>query len=289
MRIYILGINGMLGSELFLRFNENTKILTRGSVRKGCIKNFKKFHNKIDFNISAFDIKKIKYKIQKFKPNYVINCIGLVKQKIKKKTKTSDIFFINSIFPFQIYKITKSLNIKLIHFSTDCIFDGKSGNYNEKSIPNAKDLYGLSKYLGELKGDKVLTLRTSIIGHEVGSNKYGLLDWFLAQKKCFGYVNSFFSGLTTFEIFNFINKYVSNRNQKVFGIYNLSSRKISKYSLLKKIAKTYKKKILIKKDFKIRLNRTLNSTQIKKKILYSPPNWKQMLNDMYEKNKFLTN
>jgi dTDP-4-dehydrorhamnose reductase len=114
-------------------------------------------------------------------------------------------------------------------------------------------------------------------------------------KYIYYYNNLFFNHLYGYgwefknQIFNFINKYVSNRNQKVFGIYNLSSRKISKYSLLKKIAKTYKKKILIKKDFKIRLNRTLDSTQIKKKILYSPPNWKQMLNDMYKKNKFLTN
>lgn len=281
MRIYILGINGMLGSELFIRFNENTKIFTKGTVRKSYVKNFTKFRDKIDCNISAYDTKKIESKIKKFRPNFVINCIGFVKQKIKKTTKPSDVFYINSIFPREIYKITKSLNINLIHFSTDCVFDGKLGNYNEKSFPNATDLYGLSKYLGELRGNKVITLRTSIIGHEL-LTRHGLLEWFLARKKCKGYANSFFSGLTTFEIFNLIKKYINTKNRNIFGIYNLSSHKISKYSLLKKIAKIYKKKILIKKDIKIMLNRTLDSSLIKKKLLYLPPNWERMINEMYK-------
>jgi dTDP-4-dehydrorhamnose reductase len=288
MKIYILGINGMLGSELFYRFNKNTKINTRGCTRSAYINNFSAFHNKIDYNVSAYELKKIKNKIKIFKPNYVINCIGLIKQKINKFVKFSEVFYINSIFPKEIYKITKLLNIKLIHFSTDCVFDGKIGNYNENSMPNATDLYGFSKYLGEkylgeLKGNKVITFRTSIIGHEMSSG-HGLLEWFLSKKKCLGYTHSFFSGFTTFEIFNFINKYINIKNQKVFGLYNLSSSKISKYSLLKIIAKIYNKKILIKKDSTVRLNRVLNSSLIKKKLSYHSPSWKKMITDM-NKNK----
>jgi dTDP-4-dehydrorhamnose reductase len=288
MKIYILGINGMLGSELFFRFNKNTKINTMGSTRSAYIKNFAKFHDKIDYNVSAYDIKKIKNNLQKFNPNYVVNCIGFVKQKIKETVKSSDVFYINSIFPNEIYKITKSLGIKLIHFSSDCVFDGKSENYDEKSIPNANDLYGFSKYLGELKGDRVITIRTSIIGHEL-STRHGLLEWFLTKKKCIGYANTFFSGLTTFEIFNFINKYINIKNQKIFGLYNLSSSKISKYSLLKIIAKIYKKKVLIKKDSRFKLNRVLNSSLIKKRLSYYSPNWKKMITDMHKNKISLSN
>jgi dTDP-4-dehydrorhamnose reductase len=283
MKIYILGINGMLGSELFYRFNKNTKINARGCTRSNYINNFSTFYDKIDYKVSAYDLKTIKSKIKIFQPNYVINCIGLIKQKIKKSVKISDVFYINSIFPKEIYKITKLLNIKLIHFSTDCVFDGKKGNYNENSISNATDLYGFSKYLGELKGNKVITFRTSIIGHEM-SSKHGLLEWFLSKKKCLGYTHSFFSGFTTFEIFNFIRKYINIKNQKVFGLYNLSSSQISKYSLLKIIAKIYKKKISIKKDSTVRVNRVLNSSLIKKKLSYRSPSWKKMITDM-NKNK----
>jgi dTDP-4-dehydrorhamnose reductase len=149
-------------------------------------------------------------------------------------------------------------------------------------MPNATDLYGFSKYLGELKGNKVITFRTSIIGHEM-SSKHGLLEWFLSKKKCLGYTHSFFSGFTTFEIFNFIKKYINIKNQKVFGLYNLSSFKISKYSLLKIIAKIYKKKISIKKDSTVRVNRVLNSSLIKKKLSYRSPSWKKMITDMHKK------
>jgi len=108
-----------------------------------------------------------------------------------------------------------------------------------------------------------------------------LLEWFLTKKKCIGYANSFFSGFTTFEIFNFINNYINIKNQKIFGLYNLSSSPISKYSLLKIISEIYKKKVSIKKDFRVRINRVLNSSLIKKRLSYNCPNWKKMISDMY--------
>jgi dTDP-4-dehydrorhamnose reductase len=234
MKIYILGISGMLGSELFLRLNKIPKYIIKGSARAKHLRFFRNFKNNIDYNVSAYDLSKIKKNIKKFKPDYVINCIGFVKQKIKNSTNYSDVFYINSIFPKKIFKITKSLNIKFIHFSTDCVFNGYKGNYDEESLPNALDLYGFSKYLGELNNKHVLTLRTSIIGHEL-SSKHGLLDWFLSKnKKCNGYINVFFSGLTTFEIFNFLHNYLFiKKNKNLYGLYNLSSRRISKYNLLK--------------------------------------------------------
>jgi dTDP-4-dehydrorhamnose reductase len=285
MRIYILGITGMLGAELFYRFSQLTEHKIRGCTRKKPENFFLKNNKMIDFNVSVKNLKKLKKKIYDFNPDYIINCVGYVKQKISKKTNKNEVIFVNSIFPKELLLLIKNLNARIIHFSTDCVFDGKMGNYNDRSKPNAKDLYGRSKYLGELNHPKVITIRTSIIGHEI-STKNGLLEWFLSKKnKCQGYANSFFSGLTTFEIFNFINNYLFKKN--ISGIYNLSSKKISKYYLLKMIAKIYKKKIIIKKNFSKKIDRSLNSKLIKEKLKYKSPSWKKMLETMYANKRNL--
>jgi dTDP-4-dehydrorhamnose reductase len=283
MRIYILGITGLLGSELFVNFSKTKNFTVKGSTRLKSFKNLnflKRFDvDKIDFNICAKDLTVIKRKIIKFKPDLVINCIGYVKQKIVKKTNPTDVFYVNSIFPKKLYEITKKFNIKLIHFSTDCVFTGSKGNYKESSIPDAKDLYGYSKYLGELTGSNVITVRTSIIGHEINT-KFGLLEWFLSQKKkCLGFKNCYFSGLTSFEVFKFLKNNLIMK-KKINGLFHLSTKAISKYDLLRIISTIYKKKILIKKDYKLKINRVLISKFVQKNLLYKPPSWVKMINEM---------
>jgi dTDP-4-dehydrorhamnose reductase len=279
-KIYILGITGMLGHELFVRFNKKQQYKIKGSTRLDYYKELKQYKN-IDFNISIFNLEKIEKKLKEFKPDYVLNCIGFVKQKIKKFSNSSEVYYVNSIFPHEISKITKKIGAKLIHFSTDCVFSGRKGNYCETDNPDAYDLYGHSKQLGELKKrSDVITIRTSIIGHEL-KTKNGLLEWFLAQKKkCIGYANVFFSGLTTFEVFTFLDLYLFKKNS-VSGLIHLSSSKISKYKLLKLISKIYQKKIIIKKDNKIRINRTLNSKYIERKLFYKCSSWEIMIKQMY--------
>ena len=286
MRVYILGITGLLGSELFLRFIKEGQHLVKGSTRKHQLKEFpilNQYKKNIDFGIDIINLKNLKKKIKEFNPDYVINCIGYVKQKINKFTKKSEVMYVNAVFPKKIYLIVKKLNSRLIHFSSDCVFDGKIGNYCEKEKPNASDLYGFSKYLGELNDKKAITIRTSIIGHEI-KEKFGLLEWFLSKKKCYGFTNSYFSGLTSFEIYNFINNYLFKK-KNINGLFNLSSSKISKYELLKIIKSAYKKKIFIKKDGKFKINRTLNSQFIKKKLSYKNPSWPKMIKKMYLNKK----
>ena len=133
--------------------------------------------------------------------------------------------------------------------------------------------------MGEVKYSKSLTIRTSIIGHEFYSKK-GLLEWFLNQSKlCYGYSRVFFSGLTTLEISNFVYFYIK-KNIKIYGLIHLSSKKISKLNLLKKIAKIYNKKIVIKKDSSKKIDRSLNCSFIKKRISYKVPNWDVMIREM---------
>ncbi len=283
MKIYILGSSGMLGSKLFSEFSKNPKYFVRGSIRDA---NFrlvcKNLKNKVDSNISAKNIIKIKRVLNTFKPKIIINCIGVVKQKIKSYP-VEDIFYINSIFPHELYRISKKINAKLIHFSTDCVFNGIKGGYSEKDKPNAYDVYGLSKSLGEINYRNTVTIRTSIIGHELNSKK-GLLEWFLNKKNyCYGYVASYFSGLTTLEVFNFLNFYFSKKFN-LNGLIHLSSKKISKFNLLNKIAKIYNKKINIKKNYNFKIDRSLISSISRKSNSYKVPNWDNMIREMYLNN-----
>ncbi len=282
MKIYILGASGMLGSKLFEEFL-NSKHNVRGSLRV-LPKKFLRYKNNIDLNIDVNDIFKLKKIIIKFNPDVIINCIGAIKQKIKSLDE-KNIFYLNSVFPHEIYKISNLTRSRLIHFSTDCVFDGKKGNYKDESKKNAKDLYGISKSFGELYEKNALTIRTSIIGHELNS-KNSLLEWFLSLKKknCHGYSSAYFSGLPTIEIYNFIEKFVL-KNKEISGTYNLSSSKISKYHLLKIISKIYSKKIRIIRNNKLRIDRSLNSKKIKSLVNYKCPSWNKLIKNMYINHK----
>jgi len=268
----------MLGSKLFQEFLKK-KYEVRGSLRT-IPKKFLIHKSNIDSDIDVQNILKLKKKILKFNPDFIINCTGVIKQKVDQ-FEEKNIFYINSVFPHELYKISNMINSKLIHFSTDCVFDGKKGNYNEKSVPNASDIYGISKFLGELNFKNSLTIRTSIIGHELNS-KNSLLEWFLHLKKnqCYGFVSAYFSGMPTIEIFNFLEKFIL-RNKKICGVYNLSSSKISKYNLLKKISNIYSKKIKIIKSKKLKIDRSLNSNKIKKLVNYKSPSWDDLIENMY--------
>ena len=221
----------------------------------------------------------VEKKLNKFKPNLVINCIGIIKQK--NYYQESDMFYANAVFPHELSKICTSLSSRLIHFSTDCVFDGKLGNYSENFYPNAVDIYGLSKKIGELNNSNSVTIRTSIIGHEIGT-AHGLLEWFLKQKKkCFGFCKFYFSGFPTQEIFDILQQNVIPNLSKLRGLYHLSSDRISKYELLKLISQIYQKDIKIIKSKTIQIDRSLNSDKIKKIIKYKPKSWYELIQKMY--------
>ena len=186
-------------------------------------------------------------------------------------------------------KLTKKYQFKHIHFSTDCVFDGKLGNYNEKSKRNATDKYGKYKALAEKKiNNNTLIIRTSIIGHEIEEKKLSLLEWFLNNKEIvYGYNFAHFSGLTTLEISKVLKKIISN-NKFSKGLYNISSSKISKYHLLQKINKIYNLKKKITKNDQFRIDRSLNSSKFKKKFKINISSWDNQILEMfkdYKKNK----
>ena len=276
MKVYIIGITGMLGSCLFLNFISNNKFKVRGSVRLKNYKSFEYCKKNIDLNTDVKNFENLKKKILSFNPDYVINCVGWVKQKKEKKAISK---FLNSKFPHLLNDFLKLNNIKLIHFSTDCVFSGKKGNYEIMNKPDSKDLYGLTKLKGEVFDKNCLTIRTSIIGHEIDTMT-GLLEWFLNQKRiCLGFDNAYFSGLTTYEIYKFLIKLI-NSKKKISGIFHLSSKKISKYILLKKIRDIYGKSTKIKKDSSVVIDRSLSKKLSLKIFKYSIPTWNKMIVQM---------
>lgn len=283
-KILILGASGMLGNVLLKYFFEKGLNVT-GYVRSRNSRNlFKKvFKKKIKVGFDIFNDLKIKKIIKREKPNYLINCIGKIKQKMANDNLNETIY-INSVFPHKLAHLSSIYNFKLVHFSTDCVFNGKRGMYRENEVSNAEDIYGITKSLGEInKNNNVITIRTSIIGHEI-KNHVGLLDWFLSQKKVKGFCRAFFSGFTTLEMAKIIYFYIFS-NKINSGIYHISSKTINKYELLNIISKIYKKKIKIYKDSKLKINRSLISKKFKLKTGYKPPSWEVMIQNMYEYNK----
>ena len=179
-------------------------------------------------------------------------------------------------------------NIRFIHISSDCVFSGSKGMYVESDLPDATDLYGRSKALGEVVNGNALTLRTSTIGHELHT-KYGLLEWFLSQEnECFGFSRAIFSGLPSVVFAEVIKDFVLP-NPHLEGLYHISAEPINKYELLKLIASIYGKKIEIKQDREFTINRSLNHEKFKAATSYTPAPWPELIETMYKNYKADTN
>lgn len=284
-KILILGATGMLGHMLMMHLIKNKKIEVYGTARQlKLIKNFKKFNFKlIKLDVSNFS--NLERCIKRIKPDYIINCVGIIKQKITSRMKKK-IYLINTILPNFLNFLSFKNNLNLIHISTDCVFDGKSGNYDEKKKPNAQDVYGLSKSKGEVLSANSLTLRTSIIGHELGAD-HSLMDWFLNSKGSVqGYKKAFFSGVTTLELSKFIEQILFKKFKN--GLFNLGGYKISKFDLLLKIKKIYGKDINIYSTNNFKIDRSLNSFKFYNNFKFKKKSWEKMLkelNQFYLKNK----
>lgn len=279
MKILIFGASGMLGNNLFNIFSEKTNFETYGVVRnKKKINNMSKYSKNLKEISDVRNYEEISRVIEKISPEILINCVGIIKQREEIEDKTQTIQ-INSLLPHLLLNISKNVGAKFIHFSTDCVFSGKEGNYTEKHSPDAEDIYGLSKRLGEINGEGALTLRTSIIGHELDTKK-SLIDWFLSQKRIVkGFKNAIFSGLTTTEISKVLENIIFN-NDDLEGLFHLSVNPINKFDLLKLVAEIYKKDIKIIEDNHVIIDRSLNSSNLRSITGYNPPSWREMITEL---------
>jgi dTDP-4-dehydrorhamnose reductase len=213
-------------------------------------------------------------------PDVVINCIGLVKQLLLSNDPLASLE-INSLLPHRISLISRAAKIRMIHFSTDCVFSGKKASpYTEADQSDAEDLYGRTKFLGEVSyRPHALTLRTSIIGRELRT-RHGLVEWLLHQRQAVkGYRKAIFNGFTTGAIADIILNYVLP-NVHLTGVYNLSSRPIAKYDLLHLIKEAYGLRVEIEPDDDVTYNRVLDSSQFQKETGFKPQTWTEMIQAM---------
>ena len=280
MKVLILGASGMLGNAALRTFVRDDRFDVFGAIRSS--HSLALFPADIRSKlVLGTDIENLDGMLRLFdlvRPEVVINCIGLVKQLSDADDPLAAIP-INSILPHRLARICAVARARLIHMSTDCVFSGLKGDYLESDFADAKDLYGRSKLLGEVDYPNTITLRTSIIGHELSGNK-SLLGWFLTQEgEVKGFKRAVFSGLPTFEIARIIKDYVIP-DKNLRGIYHVSSQPINKFDLLTLIAKTYGKKIDIHADEDFVIDRSLNSQRFKDATGYRPASWEQLVSSM---------
>ncbi len=284
MKILILGITGMLGHTLWGHLCTDSNWEVYGTCRKTDLlpQNLPEvFHlERVTPEVDAEDFVALRQVIEHLRPDWVINCIGLIKQQQLAQEAVAAIS-LNALLPHLLAEVCKENGARLLHISTDCVFSGASGGYSEKDTADAEDLYGRTKLLGEVDYPHCLTLRTSIIGHEL-QGKHGLLEWFLAQKGTVkGYKRAIFSGLPTIELSRIIGDYVLPSND-LQGIYHVSANAISKYDLLNLVAQRYITQTAIQPDEEFIIDRSLVSSRFLKVTGYIPPHWPELVEEMYQ-------
>ncbi len=212
------------------------------------------------------------------RPEAVVNCVGIVKQRPSANDAIASLE-INALLPHRLARLCRIAGARLIHISTDCVFSGRKGGYLETDPSDAEDIYGRTKYLGEVAENHCLTLRTSIVGREL-ARKTGLLEWFLAQKGTVsGFSNAIFSGLTTNELSRVIEGMLVD-HQNASGIFQVSSAPIDKYSLLLLFQKYLSPDTQVVPDARIVIDRSLDSTRFRNEFGYQPPTWEAMVKEL---------
>jgi dTDP-4-dehydrorhamnose reductase len=280
MKILILGGSGMLGHRLWLNLSKvhETWVTIRGGVSH--FPKIPQFPNQhVRTNVDALVFDEVIRAFASIQPDLVINCIGLIKQHghIAKDPLFS--ISLNALLPHRLSLICRTARIRMIHISTDCVYSGKKGSYIESDQSDAEDLYGRTKFLGEVAYPHTVTLRTSIIGREL-KTRLGLIEWFLAQKGTIrGYKRAIYTGFTTDELSRIILEYVIPR-QELSGVYNVSSEAISKFDLLNLVRDAFNRDIEILPDEDFFCDRSLDSTCFRKATGYTPPLWPEMVAEM---------
>jgi len=269
----------MLGHQLLRHFGARHEVRAtlRGPLERYAA--FGLFHQgNAAGGVDVQDFESVRKAFRAFSPDAVINATGIVKQRAEAEQAVPSIE-INALFPHRMAALCAEAGARLVHMSTDCVFSGSRGNYGESDVPDAGDLYGRSKLLGEVAAPPAITLRTSIIGREL-SRKTGLLEWFLAQQSTIrGYRRAIFSGFTTIEMARIIEMLLT-RFPEAHGLYHVSSAAISKYELLTLIRDRLGLSTRINPEDDFHCDRSLDSSRFRSSFGYEPPPWPAMIDEL---------
>ena len=280
MRIVVIGGAGMLGHKMFQILRErfpDTVCITREDVRKPPFDRVELLQgDDVIRGVDVMDFDRLNGTLKEIRPDFIVNCVGIVKQRQEAQMAIPSIT-INSLLPHKLAAFAGAWGGRVIHPSTDCVFDGKRGGYTEADDSSAEDLYGKSKFLGELHCDNGLTLRTSIIGRELVEHR-SLLDWFLMQqgKTVRGFRRVIYSGVTTNQLAAVVTL-VIQKVPGLHGLFQVVSEPISKYELICMIRDAYKLEINIVPEDREVSDRSMKGDKFREDTGYVSPPWMELV------------
>ena len=284
MRLLILGGSGMLGHQLWRSLHAQHDIWV--TLRRPAA-DFAPYHlfdeaKSIQVN-DITDDTALGQALGQAKPDAVINCVGLIKQRDEASDEALAVR-VNAEFPHRLAKRCDETGARLIHFSTDCVFAGTRGNYTEDDPADATDLYGQSKHRGEVTGPQCVSLRTSVIGHELGTN-LALLDWFISQRSqtINGFKKAIYSGFTTLEMARIVER-ILTQHAALSGLWHVASEPISKFDLLQLCREKLGWEGIIEPNDEFVCDRSLNGDRFNEATGYKPPGWQAMISELAQQS-----
>ncbi len=282
MRILIVGATGMLGSALHRVLWPDSHHEVWGTIRDNAAKRHfpDAAHGQLISGIDVLDHDALVGVLRRVRPDVVINAVGVIKQ-LASANDPLVVLPINAMLPHRLAALCDLAGARMIHVSTDCVFSGRRGNYTESDASDAEDLYGKSKFMGEVHDQShVVTLRTSGIGHEL-TTRHGLVEWFLGSHgPVRGFRRAIYSGLPWVELARVIRLHVLP-NGALHGLYHVSSDPIDKYELLRLVAAAYGTTSEITPDDAFVIDRSLDSARFRAATGYMPPSWPDLISSMH--------
>ncbi|MBD8082312.1 dTDP-4-dehydrorhamnose reductase family protein [Chryseobacterium caseinilyticum] len=268
-KILVLGIKGMAGHVIYNYLTKNSCLEVFGIAR-----NVAEDKNLIALDVS--DTTNLEKIIKDNNFDVVINCIGILNKDAEDHPAKA--IWYNSYFPHFLEQITANSDTRIFHISTDCVFNGKKGNYAENDVKDGEGFYAQSKALGEIENKKDLTLRTSIIGPELNKNGIGLFHWFMNQTgEIKGYTSAIWSGVTTLELAKAVEYFIQNEQS---GLAHLTNGiPINKYDLISLFKVIWEKNntVILPYDEK-KVDKSLKKSLV---LPYSVPDYEKMLQEQY--------
>lgn len=277
MKVLVLGADGMLGHKLMQRLAGSVEATgTLRAARPDAAVVDALPGARIIGGVDASSIASVAAAMETASPTVVVNGIGIVKQRRDARDPAASIQ-VNALFPHLLATLCAERGARLVHFSTDCVFSGRDGPYREDDASDAEDLYGRTKYLGEVTGQGCLTLRSSIIGHAL-RGQFGLIDWFVAQRggQVNGFAGALYTGLPTVVMADLVVRILTEWPH-LEGLCQVASAPISKYDLLRLVDRIYRLGIRVDRDDAFRCDRRLDGSRLRGCIGWSPPPWEDMV------------
>lgn len=277
MKVLVLGASGMLGSAVFATLADSHDVT--GAVRTDESKAL--FPPRLVSRLIACgDLEQdvvVARLFEQVRPDWIINCTSVARALHRDVDRMLGIY---ALLPQRLALACRLAGARLLQVSSDGVFSGNRGAYTEDDQPDATDLYGLAKRLGETRDPHTVTIRTSMLGHELAS-RGGLLEWFLSQEeRCRCYTRAIFCGLPTHVLAAVMRDYILPRAD-LGGVYHVGSPPISKFDLLTLVAAQYGKRIAIEPDDSVVLDRSLVVERFFQATGFRSPGWPELLNVMH--------